>query len=371
MPTRSRLALFILFGLTAARVCLPGAHAAAQPDANRLKNPGAEEALKSDPSLPAAWTAAATHVEGLSMRRDDAVARAGGASLFVGNTHNYPQETFNNWAQRVPGLSPGESFTLSGWVMTEAADGASMCVQVWDEGGKSVIAFVATPTVIGTRGWQFIRTEPIRIPVSARMVVVRAGLRGKGKAWFDELRLSLGDGARLPEPPAQPGANLVSNPGAETPDPRDPGEPAIWFKAQVAAPGLVMSRHAEAARSGKASLYIANAHDYPDRVSNNWSQAIGFDLAGRTVRLSAWVRTEDAEHVTLCVQGFNDLASMVSFGGTEALKGTTAWTLVETKPVRLARTVTTTTVRALLTGRGKVWFDDITLEIVGDEIPAE
>jgi hypothetical protein len=338
-------------------------------DENRLKNPGGEEVSKADKTQPASWFPAAVAAEGLSMKLDTTVLKAGKASLFVGNTHNYPQATFNNWAQRVE-LAAGESFTLSGWVKTENAETVSLCVQAWDEGGKNMVAFTGADVITGTRDWQLVRSAPITIPASAKMVIVRAGLGGKGKAWFDELRLTPGEGSRFPDPPAEQGKNLLVNPGAEDADKenKSESEPLNWFMAHVPASGLKMQRVTEGAHAGKAALHIANSHAYNEMVCNNWVQTIPYHLAGKTVKLSAWVKTENADNVTLCVQGFTDMVNMASFVSTDVIKGTQDWKRIETKPVRLGNGVTMTTVRAVLTGKGKAWFDDVSLELT-DEIP--
>lgn len=353
-------------------VALAGAPSAfAQPvEHNRLKNPGAEEVSKENPRLPAEWSAAHSPAEGLTMSIDDKTVRAGRRSLFVGNTHIYPAATFNNWAQRVEGLKPGEAYVLSAWIKADRAEQASICVQVWDEGGKNMVGFSTSETIVGTREWQKIESEPITIPASARAVIVRAGLGGRGKVWFDELSLRPADVPALPQPPQELGANLVLNPGAEQTDDKLKDEPFYWFKALVAAPGLEMRRVTEGARHGKAALLIANTHQYGQAVSNNWAQTIPYELAGRVVRVSGWVKTEEAEHVNICVQGWADLVNMPSFASTEVVKGTQDWKRMTSKPVRLSPGVTIVTVRAVLTGTGKAWFDDITLELA-DEEPVE
>lgn len=353
-------------------VALTGsAPAFAQPvEHNRLKNPGAEEVSKEDAALPSAWFAARAAAEGLTMNLDDKIVRAGRRSLFVGNTHIYPAATFNNWAQRVEGLKPGEAYVLSAWIKADRAEQASICVQVWDEGAKNMVAFSTSETIVGTREWQKIESEPITIPASASAVIVRAGLGGRGKVWFDELSLRPADMPALPQPPQEAGANLVVNPGAEEVDEKLKDEAFSWFKAHVAAPGLEMRRVTEGARQGRAALLIANTHQYGQAVSNNWAQTVPYELAGRVVRVSGWVKTEEAEHVNICVQGWADLVNMPSYASTEVVKGTQDWKRMTSKPVRLSPGVTMVTVRAVLTGTGKAWFDDITLELA-DEEPVE
>lgn len=334
---------------------------------NRLKNPGAEETQKDNASLPAAWIAAGAPADGLTMQLDDRHARAGRRSLYIGSTRAAAESAFYNWAQRVEGLKAGETYVFSAWVKADRAEKAFICVQVWDEGAKNLVEYATSDSISGTREWQRLATDPLTIPASARSVIIRAGLQGKGSAWFDELGLHPEDAPAIPMPPQERGANLVVNPGIEETDDEHKDEPFYWFKAHVAAPGLEMRRVTEVARAGKAALLISNSHRYDEAVSNNWAQTVPYQLAGRTVRVSGWVRTENAEHVNICVQGWADLANMPSFGSTEVIKGTQDWKRVQSKPVRLSPSVTMVTVRAALTGTGKAWFDEITLELADDE----
>ncbi len=340
-------------------------------DDNRLKNPGGEEAAKDDASQPAHWFAASVKSDGLTMKLDDKTVKAGERSLFVGNTHVYPSATFNNWAQRIETFTPGETITLSGWIKAENAEIAMMCIQAWDESGKNMLGFAGTANVTGTRDWHVIKTDPLLIPRGTKSIVIRAGLSGKGKVWFDGLRLAPGEGALLPAPPDDGKTPLIPNGGAEELEDKSRDVPAAWFKAHIPADGLDMRRVEDARRTGKAALLIANTHEYPQSVANNWSQSVPYDLTGRTVRLSAWVKTEDAQKVNICIQGFSDMQTMTSFGSSEVLSGTRDWTRVETSPVRITPSVTTAIVRVVLTGTGKAWFDDVTLEFVEDDHDAE
>ncbi|MBX3406776.1 MAG: hypothetical protein KF869_08425 [Phycisphaeraceae bacterium] len=338
-----------------------------QADANRLKNPGAEEVSRVDESQPAVWTAAKAPAAGLAMRLDEQFVRAGRRSLFIGNTHVYAESQFNNWAQRVEGWKAGETYVFAAWVKTDRAESASICVQVWDEGGKILVAYATSESLTGTREWQKLATGPLTIPARAGALVVRAGLTGRGRAWFDELSLRPEDVPDVPKPPEERGANLVMNAGIEESDAKHEDEPRFWVRAQVAAPGLEMRRVTEGARRGNAALLINNPQRLPDEATNNWAQSVPYDLAGRIVRVSGWVRTENAQGAYICVQGWADAAHMPSFGSTEVIKGTQEWKRVQSKPVRLSPNVTMVTVRAALTGTGKAWFDDIMLELADDE----
>ena len=192
-------------------------------------------------------------------------------------------------------------------------------------------------------------------------------MTGRGRAWFDELSLRPEDAPDVPKPPEERGANLLMNAGIEETDEKHKDEPRSWVRAQVAAPGLEMRRVTEGARNGNAALLINNPQRLPDEATNNWAQSVPYDLSGRIVRVSGWVRTENAQGAYICVQGWADLAHMSSFGSTEVTKGTQEWKRVQSRPVRLSANVTMVTVRAALTGTGKAWFDDITLELADDE----
>lgn len=159
--------------------------------------------------------------------------------------------------------------------------------------------------------------------------------------------------------------NLLSNGGAEElSDSRQ--LPAGWFAASIAAPELRMFIDDRHSRAGKASLAIANQHEYDQTVCNNWAQNIHAVPKGHRVRLAGYVRTDDAEAVNICVQCWADEGKrMVGFATTPIYRGTNGWTLAQAPDMVVPPETTRMIVRAVLTGKGIAYFDDVSLESVG------
>lgn len=178
------------------------------------------------------------------------------------------------------------------------------------------------------------------------------------------------------------GATVLATAGAAAATPRDllvngsaeqAGEgnaPAGWFTARVPAAGLTMERTGSSYHSGKYSLFISNEHEYESKVSNNWAQKIEPAPERKTVRLEAWMRTQDAEAVNVCVQCWSDEPHrMLAFASTPVVRGTQDWTGSRSRAIVVPPETKKIMVRAALTGLGKAWFDDLSLTIV-DEEPA-
>jgi len=155
--------------------------------------------------------------------------------------------------------------------------------------------------------------------------------------------------------------NLLLNSGAEQ---GKNGQPSVWVAAQIAAEGLRMWQDLDQRHGGSASLAIANAHDYPQPVSNNWAQAIQVIPAGKVVQLSAFIKTVDADAANVCVQCWDlEGRRMLGFASTPVFRGDRDWILARAQPLVVPADTKSMTVRAALTGKGKVWFDDLTLSV--------
>lgn len=159
-------------------------------------------------------------------------------------------------------------------------------------------------------------------------------------------------------------ANLLTNSGAEQTVGAEQAPPG-WFAAQVPATGLRMWRDTEHSRAGNACLAIANDHDYDQTVCNNWLQEVPKVPAGKTVRLSAYLRTDNAEAVNVCVQCWaKGGQQLVGFVSTPVFRDTHGWTLVQADELTIPADTAQLMVRAVLTGKGKAYFDDLLLEVV-------
>jgi hypothetical protein len=182
----SAVTLLLTSGATGAG---PAGTTSANPEPpNLLLNGGAEQGKSDQPSM---WSAASVPAAELKMGRDTTTARAGKASLFISNGHKYDQPTANNWAQTLQSVPAGKTVVVGGWIKTDDADGANICLQCWDAAGKEMLGFASTPVVRGDQDWVQLKSDPLVVPAQSRSITVRAALTGVGRAWFDELTVTV------------------------------------------------------------------------------------------------------------------------------------------------------------------------------------
>lgn len=156
-------------------------------------------------------------------------------------------------------------------------------------------------------------------------------------------------------------ANLLLNPGAEQGKDK---LPSFWFEAAIPADGLKMYRDNVQVHSGKFSFAISNTHKYDNKVCNNWAQNIVDVPSGKIVRLSAYIKTKDADSVNVCLQCWGPERNMLAFASTLVLRGDQDWILMHSQRIVVPPETTSICIRAVLTGLGKAWFDDISVVVV-------
>lgn len=154
--------------------------------------------------------------------------------------------------------------------------------------------------------------------------------------------------------------NWVLNPGAEQ---LVGDQPAEWHAAQVAAPGLKLSRSTAHSKTGSTSLAISNTHVYDRLTCNNWYQIVREIPTGKTMRIGAYIRTEGAESANVCIQCLSDRTSpvMLAFSSTPIAKGHQEWKWMQSETFVVPPGTKLMVVRAALCGSGSVWFDQLTL----------
>jgi hypothetical protein len=156
--------------------------------------------------------------------------------------------------------------------------------------------------------------------------------------------------------------NLIMNPGFEQ---LTNSTPDYWFNAYMPAENLTMDVDTTESYSGSSSAYIKNTHIYNETVSNNWAQTILKTPIGKTIELTGYAKTVDAESVVMVIQCWDINSEMVGFGTTQSsstINGTTDWMQYSTS-VKVPTDTQKIVIRLALTGTGQVWFDDITLEV--------
>jgi hypothetical protein len=161
---------------------------------------------------------------------------------------------------------------------------------------------------------------------------------------------------------AEQKANVLLNRGAEE---GKADLPSLWSEACIPAKGLKMCRDTENVHSGKYSLAISNTHKYEKTVCNNWAQNLQKVSAGSVIKVSAYIKAEEADSVNVCIQCWAlESGKMLAFTSTNILRGDSNWVFLESPPVLVPAGTARITVRAVLTGTGKVWFDDISINTI-------
>ncbi len=136
-----------------------------------------------------------------------------------------------------------------------------------------------------------------------------------------------------------------------------------WFKAWIPADNLTMTADTNNTYLGQRSAYINNTHVYQENVSNNWAQTIESFPNNRTIELTGWVKTIDAESVVMVVQCWDENNSLIEYATTQLespINGTNDWALYNTS-LKVPTETNEIFVRLALSGTGQVWFDDVKL----------
>jgi len=153
--------------------------------------------------------------------------------------------------------------------------------------------------------------------------------------------------------------------------------PAQWdvYVAPVsddASPARAML--AKEARDGAYSVLLENPQPYPIEPYNNWSQNILAKQGGKRLKLSVWAKTENAGGASAWLQCWKrDPLRVVEVANTSDLMplfGTNDWTELSTE-LTVPNGTDFMTLRCVLKGSGKAWFDQATLSPVETPPPPE
>lgn len=170
----------------------------------------------------------------------------------------------------------------------------------------------------------------------------------------------------------------IVNPGFESTKPGVNGNPEGWATFQHAGPvSFDFSLDSGEKKSGTQSLRIKRIG--PEVYGSATQVVPAGAMAGKTVRLSAWVRTEaerpadgkggeapksrgpGAGLMLIAVRGSSILESDLM--NKRQIRGTTPWTRYSIELAIPAR-ATGVEIGAMLQGTGTVWIDDFELEVV-------
>jgi hypothetical protein len=377
----SRLALLGAgMGLALWLAAAPAAQAA--DDGNFLANPSAEEGTM---VFPTQWDTTLSDLPTVRFAWDAQTAHGGSRSLYVLNTSDVIP-LWHNWSQTLLGANAlgGTELTLRAWVKTRAVTGkAYILLQAYRdtvllEAAKTGVPRLTQRAAMGIApaddpqlelGWarkQITGDHPewmplevrLYIPPSSNVVIVRGGLLGVGEAWFDDFSLTAGP-ARA-ERPFPLGKNLLADPGFE-------GNLDQWDFSMPPVEGLRI-RLDGVAHSGLQSCLIESQRRWRMEI---WSHAFQVfntrALSGKRVRLSGWYKTQDLKSTFACFSIYaTGMYGIFRPVVTNSWSGDHDWTFTSYEADIPPDTYTVWARAVLNTGIGKVWFDDLKFEVLGD-----
>jgi hypothetical protein len=195
------------------------------------------------------------------------------------------------------------------------------------------------------------------IPPTTNLVLVRLGLYGSGQVWFDDAQLVALPPALAPLPL---GKNLLANAGFERPL-------DDWEFSMPPVVGAAITLDSTEVHSGRYSAAFVSPTRPPFSTYMNACQVFNArNLSGRRVRLSGWGKCEDLiDSAYLNIYG-TGLYGVGGNGGAEAIFGTTDWKFCSVEFDVPKDTYTVWARAGFLAGPGRVWWDDLKFEVLGD-----
>jgi len=176
-----RVVLLSVLGL----VCTP----VRAEDGSLLRNGGFEE------ELAPVWSRRTAEKLPCRAVRESHGGRSGSTGLMLEN----PTPAFNRWRQgrdRRLALVPGSLVELSAWIKPELQEKGWAGIQLYCMGpGEMILAQPAMRTRPGVQGWQSVQLLA-QVPDKTEYAMVYVQADGVGRAWFDDVRLSVVRNAR-------------------------------------------------------------------------------------------------------------------------------------------------------------------------------
>jgi hypothetical protein len=370
-------ALFFLGPVTA-----PASAAAATDTEQLIRNGSVEDGVL---FTPTGWDTTSSGLPTVRFSWDDTQAHSGERSLHIYSVSDVVP-MWHNWNQYIAEVNElgGKEVVLRVWMKTRQLTGQAYLL---------VTAYTDTVTIEALRtgedriqvrremgiapaddpqtelGWgrkYFSQEIPewtpvevsLYIPASTNLLYVRAGIFGVGEVWFDDFTLDVREAT--PEKPFPTETNLLVNPGFE--------KGLEGWDFSLAPMDGMRVRLSEEAHSGDYSVLLESQGEPPVQLVSTVFQALNTrQLSGKRVRLSGWMKLEGLDRSSAFFRVFGtgmygDFQPPVS----QSHSGTMDWTYITVERDVPEDTYVFWAQAGFSTHVGKVWFDDMSLEIVGE-----
>lgn len=348
---------------------------------NLLGNPGFDEGGLFNPTD---WDTTVAGVPTVLFYWDTQTKRGGTRSASVINAGD-ALPMWHNWNQMLlhAGRFAGKDLELTVWVRSEQMDGGRGYVMLQayrdtvmnlarDEGitreqARLKMGFKYADDPQLETGWarQYFSSDVaewtpmkvrLHVPPTTNLVVVRFGIYGSGQVWFDDAQLTMLPAATAALPVKK---NLLANPGFERPLDE-------WEFSMPPTPGAFIVRDSAVTHGGRFSARMSSATKPGFQTYMNACQVFNArSLSGKRVRMSGWAKLEDVvDSAYLSIYATGGYGVDGSLAG-DALTGTRDWTFYSVEFDVPKDTYTVWARAGYSAGRGKVWWDDLTFEVLG------
>lgn len=146
--------------------------------------------------------------------------------------------------------------------------------------------------------------------------------------------------------------------------------PAGWIATGQAPQDYEFALDGTEKHSGTKSALLRARAPTPSGFGTLMQQFVPDDYRGRRVRLAAWIKTVDvvAKECKLWMRIDGPAKRVLAFGQSALIKGTTSWQRYEVV-LDVGSDAEVLSFGLLLDGVGSAWLDDVSLEVVGSEVP--
>jgi len=167
-----------------------------------------------------------------------------------------------------------------------------------------------------------------------------------------------------------PAENLLANPGFED---LAGDKPSSWDQFVQPMPGATAAL-SDTAHGGAYAVQLHIPAPYDKDPLNNWSQNLFGEFGDKTLRVSGFIRVEEATEAAILVQLWRKRPWGVIGAATTStdmpVYGTQDWQEVS-MDVAVPEGVDFVTLRCVLKGSGTAWFDDLSVVLGEDAKPQE
>ncbi len=255
---------------------------------------------------------------------------------------------WNHWFQEIKNPPANKWVKLTGFLKTENVNGqAYFSINAWKD-EKTPLLQEHRGHIDGTKDWTEISFE-VPIPESSKTIVVNAGLWGTGKAYFDNLSLT------ITQPPPLENNPVIKNPGFED-------GLNYWKETCFPDEKVSFSVSSTEKKMGMFSAVITCSRpiEPPNFSSLNQLVIPTFFKGKNKIQLTAWMKTKDVSNYALIAVLFLNPDRGKYVFSTERLTGDTDWSLIHLE-TDIPKGTTAIYPHLGLVGGGTVWIDEVAL----------